>query len=129
MNSYMTDYKRRLVKNNLALQQLAKDVMEIDPLVTAYLHHDESHLNHYMVFFRGEEINSITFREAPYHWVGCGHSNHPGKDKSVDMPFESMDVLSTFKPVTSVINRQPDEYFKSREHYLKIYSFLKPYKP
>jgi len=41
------------------------------------------------------------------------------------MPFDVNDVLTTFKPITSILRRQPNEYFKSKEDYLKWYSYLK----
>lgn len=129
MNNYLTSYQKRLIKNDFALKQLAIDVMEADPSVTVYLNNDKDRPNYFIVFFREEEMSSITFKEVPYRWDGCGVKDHPGKGNNADMPFEVEHVLSSFKPITSVLNRKPNEYFKSKDHYLSIYSSLKQYKP
>lgn len=120
---YMSGYARRMEKNDWELHQLAQKVLKADPEVEVYFHHDNKYQDS-VTFFKGEMINSIQFSEVPYHWSGCGVSNHAGGE-NVSMPFDVNDVLSTFKPVTSILWRQPNEYFKSKEDYLKWCSYLK----
>lgn len=120
---YMSGYTRRMEKNDWELHQLAKEVIQADPEVEVYFHHDDKYQDG-VKFFKGEMINSVQFHEVPYHWSGCGLRSHSGGD-DVSMPFDVNDVLTTFKPVTSILKSQPDRYFKSKEDYLKWSSYLK----
>jgi hypothetical protein len=122
MSDYLTDYRARMERNHNALMELAKNVVKADPEVEAYIGRNDVLIKS-VVFIKGETINGVAFLEVPYRWSGCGISNHSGGD-NVSMPFDVNDVLTTFKPITTILNRQPDEYFKSKEDYLKWCSYL-----
>lgn len=131
MKTYIEAYGERLDRNEKALLELANKILEIHPEVEIYRHHDLQRKVSSLKFFKGELINSIGFHEVPYRWSGCGygeHSNSHNGGENVCMPFDVEDVMTTFKPVTSIKFRQPNEYFKSKEQYLKWHSFLVPYK-
>jgi len=123
MSDYFTDYRARLERNQEALLELAVNVIQADPEVEVYLSNDGA-FHRSVIFFKGETINSVSFHEVPYRWSGCGVTNHSGGE-NVSMPFNVDDVLTTFKPITSILWRQPNEYFKSKEQYLKWCSYLK----
>lgn len=121
MKDFLTAYGERLERNSAALLKLATDVMAADPTVEVYCHRDDKHKKG-LVFFKGEEINKIHFHEVPYHWSGCGYAEHFGGE-NLAMPFTVEDVLQTFKPVTTVMDRH-DTFFKSKAEYLKWCSYL-----
>jgi len=123
MSDYLTAYRERMERNHNALIELAKNVIKADPEVEVYFHYYNKYQDG-VTFFKGEMINSVQFHEVPYHWSGCGLKSHNGGD-DVSMPFDVNDVLTTFKPITSILWRQPNEYFKSKENYLKWCSYLK----
>lgn len=123
MSDYLTAYRERMERNHNALIELTKNVIKADPEIEAYLYRNDV-LQRSVIFFKGETINSVSFHEVPYRWSGCGVTNHAGGE-NVSMPFNVNDVLTTFKPVTSILWRQPNEYFKSKEDYLKWCSYLK----
>ena len=128
---YLTGYARRMEKNDWELHQLAQEVIKADPEVEVYFHHDENRYQNGVKFFKGEMINGIQFSEVPYRWSGCGVSNHGGIESdygglsTCSMSFDVNDVLTTFHPITDVLHRQPNEYFKSKEQFLKWSSYLK----
>ena len=129
MSDYLTDYRARLERNDKALKNLADEVIKAEPEIEVYFHYNNKFQNN-VIFFKGEYINTITFHEVPYRWSGCGYSefgkSHNGDD-NVSMPFDVNDVLTTFKPITSILKSQPDKHFKSKEQYLKWYSFYERY--
>ena len=129
MNNYWTARKARFERNQNDLLELAKKVKEKYPSIEIYVHHEypQAYLKS-ITFFKDEMINSIGFHEVPYHWSGCGYKEHSGGE-NVSMPFDEDDVFRTFKPITSILFRQPNEHFKSKEQYLKWYSFLKKFEP
>lgn len=139
MSDYLTARRARYERNQAALIQLIKDVQEKDPSVEAYVHHETFGTSipiDSVVFFRGEEINTIDFLEVPYRWSGCGHrefsNSHYGGD-NVAMPFTADDVINNFHSVTGVLKSQHifksggRDMFKSKEHYLEWCSYLKRY--
>lgn len=126
MSDYFTAHTARMERNDIALHELAADVIKQDPEVEVYFHYDDRYKGS-VLFFKGEDINSVSFHEVPYHWSGCGLKDHSGGD-NVSMPFDVEDVLTTFHPVTGILKQQPNEYFKSKEQYLKWYSFYKQFK-
>lgn len=123
MSDYFTAHTERMQRNDKALHELAANVIKEDPTIEAYFHHDDS-LKSNVLFFKGENINSVSFHEVPYHWSGCGIKDHSSGD-NVSMPFDVNDVLTTFHPITGILKYQPNVYFKSKEQYLKWYSFYK----
>jgi len=122
-NYYWTAYRARLERNDKELKELAKKVIESNPNIEVYFHHEDKFQNN-VLFFNGESINSVSFHEVPYYWSGCGFTDHYGGENS-SMPFDVDDVMNTFKSIRSIKYRQPNEYFKSKEQYLKWYSFYK----
>lgn len=127
MSDYLTAYGLRLERNEEALLKLAKDVMELDPTVEVYHSGNLERKISSLTFFKGEDINSVGFHEVPYRWSGCGFRefyNYHSGGENVAMPFTAEDVLKTFKPVTTVMKSQPNQYFKNKEHCLKWYSWL-----
>ena len=113
----------RYKRNQEDILQLAKDVMIAYPEIEVYVHNSDRIISS-ITFFKGESINSVSFHEVPYHWSGCGFKEHGGGDNCC-MPFDVNDILTTFKPVSDILLRQPNEYFKSKEQYLKWCSWLK----
>lgn len=128
MKTYMECYRERLERNSIALKELALEVIKSNPEIEVYFNHNKEKFQNSVLFFKGEMINSIGFHEVPYRWSGCGYHEfgkyHSGGENS-SMPFTVEDVLSTFHPVTEIKLRQPNEYCKSKEQYLKWYSFYK----
>ena len=124
MTTYFEAYQARLERNDKALKDLANEVIKQDPEVEVYFHKDDNQLKSSVIFFKGEQINSVSFHEVPYHWSGCGVKSHNG-GYNVSMPFDANDVLTTFQPVTNILKSQPNEYFKSKEQYLKWLTFYK----
>lgn len=114
----------RYKRNEEAILKLVKEVLEADSEIEAYVHNSDKVISS-VTFFKGNDINSISFHEVPYRWSGCGFKEHGGSNHTLDMPFELIDVLSEFKPIRSILLRQPNEYFKSKEEYLKWCSWLK----
>jgi len=129
MSDYLKHYRLRLERNDKELRELADNVIKAEPEVEVYFHRSNE-LQNSLCFFKGESINGIAFHEVPYRWSGCGYSefgkSHNGDD-NVSMPFDVNDVLTTFKPITSILKSQPDKHFKSKEQYLKWYSFYERY--
>lgn len=125
----MTAYIARKQRNNDALLKLAKKVIEIDSSIEVYHHKSDKQISS-LTFFKGEEVNGIGFHEVPYRWSGCGYTehgkSHKGKD-NLSIPFDLADVLTSFHPITDIKHRQPNEYFESKEQYLKWCSYLKKY--
>ena len=117
-------YQRRMERNDWELKKIAKEIIKINPEIEVYFYEDDNMYQKNVVFFKGENINTIQFHEAPYHWSGCSISNHNGFE-NCSMPFTVDDVLTTFHPITVVIKSQPNEHFKSKEQYLKWHSFYK----
>jgi len=130
MGNYFEARLARYKRNSVAILELIKLVMEADSEIEVYLHRDcitGSDVVSSVTFFKGEQINSISFHEVPYGWSGCGHKEHGGYHKGGEnhsLPFEVADVLTTFKPVTNILSRQPSEFFKTKEEYLKWCSWL-----
>jgi hypothetical protein len=125
---YLEAYRARLERNNDELLALANKVLQLDKTNTIRVYvHESKPFKQNLVFIRGEEINSISFHEVPYHWSGCGHEDHAGGD-NVSMPFTVRDVMTTFKPIT-LVNKSINEKFKTVDQFLKWYSFYKEYKP
>lgn len=126
MKTYLEAYRERLERNQSNLFDLAKAILKINPAIEIYHHKDEKRLKSGIVFFDGEKINNINFHEVPYRWSGCGFTefgkSHSGIEGS-EMPFSNEDVLTTFKPITSE-RKSINENFKTKEQYLKWYSFL-----
>lgn len=125
---YLEAYSARLKRNNDELIQLAKDVILIDPSIEVY-HYNGDRFIKSLVFIKDEMINTVSFHEVPYRWSGCNYYKehgecHSGGENS-SMPFDANDVIGSFKPITGVLNRQPNEYFKSKQDYLKWCSYLK----
>lgn len=125
--NYFEARKLRYIRNQEEIIHLIEEVQKLDESVEAYVHHDNRYIDN-VVFFKGEEINSVSFQEVPYHWSGCGCKSHTGLGDSQQLPFTAEDVLGTFNPVTGLLFRQPNEKFRSKEHYLKWYGFLINYK-
>lgn len=127
MKTYLEAYGERLERNDKALKEIALEVIKTNSDVEVYFNHNKNFKDS-VLFFKGEMINSIGFHEVPYRWSGCGYQEfdkyHSGGENSA-MPFTVEDVLNTFHPVTEIKLRQPDEYCKSKEQYLKWYSFYK----
>jgi len=130
MSDFLKAYEERLQRNHKAILKLAKDVIAIDKSVEAYLSIGLKSYISSITFFKDESINTIAFHEVPYRWSGCGYTEH-GKshsgDKNCSLPFTPMVVLASFKPITSILFKQPNEYFTSKDQYLKWYFFLKKY--
>lgn len=125
MSDYLYAYASRLKRNEAALLKLADEVIALDPEVEVY--HSETHRHiSSIVFFKGENINSVAFHEVPYRWSGCGYGehsrSHSGGENS-SMPFTAQDVLNTFKPVTTV-HSTDNKFHKSKAEYLKWHSWL-----
>lgn len=123
---YWEAYRARLDRNQADLLKLAADVMAADNEVEVYRHHDEKRAVSSITFFKGEEINSVSFHEVPYRWSGCGYGEHNGCHSggdNVSMPFDVNDVLTTFKPVKGMRKSQV-EVFKTKDQYLKWCSWL-----
>lgn len=114
----------RYKRNEEVILKLVKEVLETDSEIEAYIHNSDRVISS-VVFFKREDINSISFHEVPYRWSGCGFKEHGGSNYNLEIPFELNDVLTTFKPVSSILLRQPNEYFQSKEQYLKWCSWLK----
>lgn len=140
MSDYLIAYGERLKRNQEQLISLINDVKEKYPEIEIYVYNDflkrKTLLNN-VLFFKGEQINSIRFHEVPYGWSGCSYpkngNTHPGGD-NVSMPFTADDVANNFKSVTKLIkshttkqNQPFTEYFESKKHYLNWYSFYKKY--
>ena len=123
--NYQEARRARMQRNNDELLKLADEVIKADSSIEVYICRN-NRLQNALVFFKGDQINSIGFHEVPYHWSGCGVNNHTGGE-NISMPFDVNDVLTTFKPVTNIKHRQPNEYFKSKEQYLKWCTYLKRY--
>lgn len=127
MKTYMEAYLERMQRNSEELLQLAKDVKKEDPTIEIYISNNSTIIKS-LKFFKGELVNNVSFHEVPYRWSGCGYSehleSHNGND-NCSMPFTLEDVISTFKPITEILFKQPNEYFKSKEQFLKFYSFYK----
>lgn len=127
--NYFEAHRARMQRNNDALLKLADEVIEADSSIEVYICRNDN-LQSSVSFFKGELINGIGFHEVPYHWSGCGISDHSGGE-NISMPFTVDDVLKSFSPVTNIVNRRPTqhtvEYFKSKEQYLKWCSYLKQY--
>jgi len=130
MKTYFEAYRERLERNQADLFNLANEVLKQHPEIEIY-HYRGDRFVQGLIFFNGENINSIHFHEVPYRWSGCGYDeiniamSHRGGD-NVSMPFTVEDVISTFKPVTSK-NRDVKTKFKSKEDYLKWCSYLVKY--
>jgi hypothetical protein len=120
---YFEARQERYKRNEKAIFELIRDVIKTDPQVKAYISNSDKIASH-VTFFKGEEINSVSFHEVPYRWSGCGYKEHGGSNNNLEMPFDVNDVLTTFKPITSILDRQPNEYFKSKKQYLKWHSWL-----
>ena len=129
MSDYLTAYRARMERNDKELKELAVNVLKADSTIEVYFHKDENKFQDSVVFFKEEQINFIGFHEVPYRWSGCGFHEHSGRSnpggENSSMPFTVDDVLNTFHSVTEVKWRQPNEYFKSKEQYLKWSSYLK----
>ena len=124
MIDYFKAYTERLQRNDDALKSLASEVLKKDPEIEAYFHENNNRYKNSVIFFKGELINSIQFHEVPYHWSGCGIKDHSGGE-NVSMPFDVDDVITTFHPVREILRMQPNDFFKSKEQYLKWHSWLK----
>lgn len=122
--NYLEAHFARMQRNNDQLISLAKEVLAIDSTIEVYINRNEKNQNG-IVFIKGETINSVQFHEVPYHWSGCGVKNHGGGE-NISMPFDAQDVLSTFKPITTVMWSYK-EPFKNRAQYLKWCSYLTPF--
>lgn len=129
MEGYFEARTKRLERNQVALFELADEVLKADPKIEVYHHHADAFIQG-LVFIKGEDINSVQFHEVPYRWSGCGHgefnSSHSGGE-NVSMPFTKEDVLTTFSPITSK-RKSSIELFKSKKHYLDWCSYLVKYK-
>lgn len=132
MKTYLEAYGERLERNQTALLKLADKVLATNPEIEIY--HNSNASDRFiqgLVFFNGENINSIHFHEVPYRWSGCGYGefnrSHSGGE-NVSMPFDVQDVLTTFRPVTSV-NHTHSTTFKTKDQYLKWCSYLVRYEP
>jgi hypothetical protein len=129
MSDYLEHYRLRLERNNKELKELADNVIKADPEVEVYFNRNNE-LQNSLCFFKGESINGIAFYKVPYRWSGCGYSEfgkcHNGGE-NVSMPFDVNDVLTTFIPITNIKKSQPNNFFKSKEQYLKWYSFYEKY--
>lgn len=121
MKTYLEAYYERMQRNHDALINLANEVLNLDPTIEVYICRGDR-LQNGIKFIKGETINSVQFSEVPYHWSGCNIKNHGGGE-NISMPFDSNDVLTTFKPITSVMNTYKDA-FKNRAEYLKNQFYL-----
>lgn len=121
---YLEARTARYKRNEEAILKLVKEVLLADSEIEVYTQRDKKTISS-ITFFKGEDINSISFHEVPYRWSGCGFKEHGGSNHNLDMPFDVNNVLTTFKPVSSILLRQPNEYFESKEQYLKWSSWLK----
>ncbi len=108
----------RYKRNEEAILKLVKEVLADDSEIEVYVHNSDKVISS-VTFFKGEQINSISFHEVPYRWSGCGFKEHGGSNHNLEIPFELNDVLTTFYPISNILLRQPNEYFKSKEQYLK----------
>lgn len=124
MSDYIKARLARLERNHEALIKLANDVLDIDQEIEVYFHYDDQ-FKSYVIFFKDENINSVSFHEVPYHWSGCGHKDHRGGE-NVSMPFTADDVLKTFHPVTDV-HEKYNTFFRDKAHYLKSQRWNKRY--
>lgn len=131
MSDFFTAYRLRLERNEADLLKLADEVLKLNPDIEIYHSKPLERRIRSLTFFNGEEINSVGFHEVPYRWSGCGYNEHSNSHyggENVAMPFTANDVLSTFKPVTTVRHRH-DTFFKSKAEYLKWRSYLIKYQP
>lgn len=132
MKNYLEAYRERMEKNEADLLKLANEVLAINPKIEVYRHKNTDRLINGLVFFDGENINSICFHEVPYRWSGCGFpefgNSHFGNDITCYLPFTADDVIKTFHPVTDV-NNTHNTKFEDKEQYLKCLSYLTKYKP
>lgn len=130
MGDYLTAYRARLERNQVALIQLIEEVQQKKPSIEAYVYDQQQRLLSGVVFIDGEYITSVQFHEVPYRWSGPGydefHKSHSGGENS-SMPFDADDVINGMKPIAGMRKSQI-ESFKNREHYLKWCSYLKLYK-
>lgn len=128
MKTFFDAYRERLERNQNDLYKLAKEVALVDPTVEIYKHKDSNRFCQSLTFFKDELINSVSFHEVPYRWSGCGFKEHGGSHYGIHntcMPFDANDVLTTFRPITEILYRQQNEYFKSKKQYLEWFSFLR----
>lgn len=121
---YLEAYRERIKRNESKLFELAKNVLAVNQNIEVYMYKGTQYKKG-LVFFNEEKINSICFHEVPYRWSGCGFTefgqSHPGIEGS-EMPFSVEDVLNNFQSIQSV-RKNVNENFKSKEHFLKWYSF------
>lgn len=121
MKNYFEAHAERMQRNNDQLISLAKEVLSIDNSIEIYSNRNEK-LSDGLIFIKGENINTIQFHEVPYHWSGCGYTDHGGGE-NISMPFDAQDVLNTFKPIKTAMWTYK-EPFKNRAQYLDWYSYL-----
>jgi hypothetical protein len=112
---YFEARKARWERNDKALRELAKAIIEKDNTIEVYHHEDQKNIEGLHIF-KGDELCYIHFGEVPYRWTGPG--NGSADVENLEMPYTVEDVLNGFHKLRSHTR------YNDKKSYLRWYSFL-----